>query len=715
MLRRRALLSSSYIEEDFEFNYNPNYLTIGAIQNGLQVSFGRDSYYSIDGSDEWVLLLANTQTPSIDKGHCISFKSNYVNYETEEDISTFTISKRCYLLGNCMSIIYNDDAHNNNEVPFGGLAYLFINCSNIISVTEDFLPATVLNTSCYFAMFSGCSRLKNSPILPATVLANNCYASMFNSCKSLKNAPELPATELAYSCYQNMFCGSGLKSTPELPAKSTVLSCYYGMFKDCLSLEEASNLNLSADSITKNSYTDMFAGCSKLTIAPKITATYVGDSGCAGMFEGCTSLVTPPDLQSIKSIGTSSFSTMFKGCTSLKTAPSLPTDLWHNCYYHMFEGCTSLIEAPELPSKSLIYGCYHGMFKGCSNLRLIKMMIESDSTDLYDYIYEMYSGTPTGVLVVSDTATWYIDSKYFSGWKIYKLSEYEEALSSNDYLYIEAIDDGVSFKFDNDLEYSIDNLISWNTLTTGTYSPSINTGDKIYIRSKAVKLPKEGYSITGIGTFKFYDNSKRFNVGGKVTSLIWNTGGIHSIPDYLSASLFSECNGLISAENLIFPEDLYVGNNSCYAMFRDCHNLITAPKLNSTHISDLSYQSMFNRCTSLINVFKLPATVLKYGCYSSMFWGCSALVKAPELPAVTLVSDGYFGSHNCYSNMFYECSSLKYIKAMFITDPSTADYTRDWVAGVATTGTFVKNSEATWDVVGNNGVPEGWTIEYADA
>jgi hypothetical protein len=37
-----------------------------------------------------------------------------------------------------------------------------------------------------------------------------------------------------------------------------------------------------------------------------------------------------------------------------------------------------------------------------------------------------------------------------------------------------------------------------------------------------------------------------------------------------------------------------------------------------------------------------------------------------------------------------------------------------WVKGVASSGTFVKNSAATWDVTGVNGIPSGWTVETAD-
>jgi hypothetical protein len=51
---------------------------------------------------------------------------------------------------------------------------------------------------------------------------------------------------------------------------------------------------------------------------------------------------------------------------------------------------------------------------------------------------------------------------------------------------------------------------------------------------------------------------------------------------------------------------------------------------------------------------------------------------------------------------------------MFTTTPGTGT-TNQWVDGVASTGTFVKNSAATWNVTGINGVPTGWTVETANA
>mgnify|MGYP003276882602 FL=1 len=112
---------------------------------------------------------------------------------------------------------------------------------------------------------------------------------------------------------------------------------------------------------------------------------------------------------------------------------------------------------------------------------------------------------------------------------------------------------------------------------------------------------------------------------------------------------------------------------------------------------------MFNGCTSLASAPKLPATTLEWGCYSEMFQGCTSLTSAPELPAKELI-------RNCYQLMFKDCSKLRYVKALFTTGPSE-ETTKDWLRGVAASGTFVKSKNATWNVTGVHGIPNGWKIE----
>ena len=181
---------------------------------------------------------------------------------------------------------------------------------------------------------------------------------------------------------------------------------------------------------------------------------------------------------------------------------------------------------------------------------------------------------------------------------------------------------------------------------------------------------------------------------------------------------------------------------SCYAwMFEGCTNLTEAPTLPATELAEGCYGDMFRGCTSLTKAPDLPATKLAESCYSGMFYGCTRLTKAPELPAKELAPSCYAFmlkgcesltkaptlpakelAENCYKGMFSLCHNLSYIKALFVTPPfgSHFDYRHPysplgvysdaWLWNVARTGTFVKSKDATWDVRGASGVPEGWTV-----
>ena len=85
-----------------------------------------------------------------------------------------------------------------------------------------------------------------------------------------------------------------------------------------------------------------------------------------------------------------------------------------------------------------------------------------------------------------------------------------------------------------------------------------------------------------------------------------------------------------------------------------------------------------------------------------MFRGCTSLITAPALPATTLVDI-------CYIAMFDGCTSLDNIKCL-ATDISANNCTGNWVDGVASTGTFVKNASMNEWTTGTSGIPEGWTV-----
>ena len=181
---------------------NDNYLTIEALEDGLTASLSVNSVqYCIDGDENWITLSANTPTPSINTGQTLSFKGN-LSPNSSNGIGTFTISKSCNLSGNCMSLLYGDDASINYSLSGKDYAFrsLFYGCTTIKNAHNLILHATTLADYCYYSMFQGCSGLTTAPSLPAMNLADNCYSYMFEGCTSLVTAPELPATTLASGC-----------------------------------------------------------------------------------------------------------------------------------------------------------------------------------------------------------------------------------------------------------------------------------------------------------------------------------------------------------------------------------------------------------------------------------------------------------------------------------------------------------------------------------
>ena len=129
---------------------------------------------------------------------------------------------------------------------------MFANCSNLVSVPSEMLPATDVGTQSYRQMFYNCTSLVEAPELPATAVGYDSYREMFQGCTSLVNAPALPAMTLENGCYQNMFknCSSLISAPPYLPATTLYNSCYRSMFEGCNSLIDVPTLpsNVLSDS-----------------------------------------------------------------------------------------------------------------------------------------------------------------------------------------------------------------------------------------------------------------------------------------------------------------------------------------------------------------------------------------------------------------------------------------------------------------------------------
>lgn len=195
------------------------YLTITALEDGCNVSFNRDYQYSYNQSS-WNSGTSSTII-TLNKGESVFLKGNISNPNSTQT-ARFTLKQSCTLSGNCMSMIYGDDADVNYSLPDRAFHSLFMDCVGVVSVSNGFLPATTLSTYCYYNMFRGCTHLVNAPALPATTLQNYCYGNMFRNCSSLKSSPELKALKLQYYCYYYMF--NGCSSLSEITMLATDVS-----------------------------------------------------------------------------------------------------------------------------------------------------------------------------------------------------------------------------------------------------------------------------------------------------------------------------------------------------------------------------------------------------------------------------------------------------------------------------------------------------------
>ena len=324
-------------------------------------------------------------------------------------------------------------------------------------------------------------------------------------------------------CYYRLFYNcSKLTVAPDLTATTLADYCYYYMFYNCKGLTIAPELN--ATTLARYCYSNMFYDCSKLTNAPILPSTTLADYCYYYMFSGCSSLTIAPELPAT-TLANYCYSYMFDGCSSLTTAPELPaTTLANHCYYYMFYNCKGLTEAPELPATTLTTYCYHSMFCACKSLTVAP---ELTATILADYCY-------------------------------------------------------------SNMFYDCSNL---------TVAPELSvTTLKIYCYNQM-----------------FY-NCKSLTTAPELPATTLKT--------YCYHSMFSGCSSLVTAPEL--PATTLA--DSCYnQMFYNCKSLTTAPELPATTLADSCYYNMFYGCSSLVTAPELPATTLAKWCYYNMFNGCSKL------------------------------------------------------------------------------------------
>ena len=462
---------------------------------------------------------------------------------------------------------------------------------------------------------------------------------------------------------------TGLTSAENLllPATTLASGCYEGMFYGCSSLTTAPEL--PATVLTYACYDSMFGRCTSLSTAPALSATTLAQSCYRFIFNRCTSLTTAPELPAT-TLAEGCYTNMFFGCTSLTTAPALPaTTLVDYCYSQMFYDCTSLTAAPELPAATLTEGCYENMFQGCTSLNYIKCLATDISAD-YSTSHWVDGVASAGTFVKAGSMNdWEIDSVNGIpiGWTVQ-----DDWGGLDEYLTFNIISGGtIVWKHSNSgvartIQYK-KNDGNWSNITssTGGASISVDAGDVLQFRGDNARYGTSTYKYGFFGS-----SGAKFEAEGNIMSLIDSENFLTATTLTTTFSffgLFNNCGGLKDASNLLLPATTLT--TSCYDhMFKGCTSLTAAPELPAARLASYCCRSMFQGCTSLATAPALPATTLANDCYYEMFQGCTSLTTAPELPATTL-------AQYCYYQMFLGCTRLSSTQGIFATTLAGASCT----------------------------------------
>ena len=251
--------------------------------------------------------------------------------------------------------------------------------------------------------------------------------------------------------------------------------------------------------------------------------------------------------------------------------------------------------------------------------------------------------------------------------------------------------------------------------------PSTGMNEHVLFGGSNGNLRLRGKNLKGTAESSEQTSQINFSRSGiKVTC----SGDIRTLLDYENYKdvdtsnakfcfLFRNCTELISAPELP-ATDL---SDYCYnQMFSGCENLTTAPSLPATTMKEYCYLGMFYLCTSLTTAPELRATTLAKGCCKQMFYQCTSLTTGPELKATKL-------EQSCYEYMFLECKKLSSVTmlATEIHDNQSSELYK-WLenAGTSATSRTLKlNSGTEYDAI-QSYLPDNWkdgasglTIEYA--
>ena len=718
--------------------------------------------------------IALTNAPSIEVlrlgEYCFGYMfAGCAAIEETPVISATALEKYCcaYMFYNCSGLTTIDSVVSLSDENASLAQYC---CTHMFDGCEALEDIPVLNakdlslaTGCYLGMFNGCKGLKSlkAGTIKATTLGVSCYESMFSGCTGLGSDENvdglandaLPATVLADACYKSMFKGcTNLKSSVDLPATDLAESCYEYMFGDCTNLETMREISAFSDksaTFAPKCCARMFYNCGNLIgLSTQISASTVSAQSFSYMFYGCSKLSS-----ACVRIGTTDVNCceyMFSRCIGLKKAYVSSRTLSDYCFYNMFNYCSVLEEAyafiPQ-SSSSFQYAC-DGMFSYCRKLDGIDSEMLSANLTLSQYCYQsMFNGCTSLKNFIDYNNAWEISGDIPSNityrviqsrtgnpaacnyYLVIAPSSYSGTFTPFDVDYLTemgyiraqtvAADDAASLTFSGTRSVTATGDVasgsSWRIspsdygsedfyFAVGVTHPygiprrvsvyedygygvsasaNINLSYAYYKDETVYIYPYRSYTVRDRASFGTKWSFSESAPSGKFYD-VWLPNKDLSQEDSPARLVLVERNQA-SRDNASACPYAWVtvlarttvnsgsGNHIDFDVPFTLSASRTEAKISmslpATSLAKYCYSQMFSNCSSMTGMPSIRVADLSNadGCYSSMFSGCKSLVTAGEKMYATTLSP------HCYESMFSGCSSLAFIPRLEVEDLTGAE------------------------------------------
>lgn len=432
-----------------------------------------------------------------------------------------------------------------------------------------------------------------------------------------------------------------------------------GLFYSATTLVNASGMTLPATTVCENDYNDMFNGCSNLLTPPELPATTIGASCYKRMFQGCTSLSTSPEL--------------------------LATTLAAECYSNMFNGCSSLTTAPDLSATTLITKCYQQMFDGCTSLNYIKCLATNLGDVTYAWVNNVAS-SGTFVRNADNTSLVYSFNSVPSGWTVTPPYYAWNKADVSDYVcdaetytkyykeyYQESYDLANTWQNVTPVQWrQSEDVIEYDSVDCGYVPPVANYFKITSLAANNTITLKNNRRQSSASTFSYSTDN----------GTTWSTFSLSSGQTQTIATLASGDTIMMYGTNTTLGTAYNYGHffraTGDYEISGELSSLVNGSDVTDTYIASGASRSntfaqLFSGDTHLVSAenLKISSTALPQNCCNGLFRGCTSLVKAPTtLPSTILGAE-------CYSSMFESCTSLAYPPAeLYFTSVNHNSYNR---------------------------------------